>query len=58
VRDPGHLPVPPERHDEVGALRRTIGSSASERAFQASQSAFTFHHTRLTVSLPTAPTIR
>src|ERR1051325_9383510 len=36
-------------------ISRTIGSSASERAFQASQSAFTFRHTRLTVSLPTAP---
>src|ERR1700730_15129927 len=30
-------------------IKRTIGSSASERAFQASQSAFTFRHTRLTV---------
>ena len=36
-------------------ISRTIGSSASERAFQASQSAFTFRRTRLTVSLPTAP---
>jgi hypothetical protein len=32
-----------------------IGSSASERAFQASQSPFTFRHTRLTVSLLTVP---
>jgi len=31
-------------------IRRTIGSSASERAFQLSQSLFTFRHTRLTVS--------
>jgi len=36
-------------------MRRTIGSSASERAFQASQSLFTLRHVRLTVSLPTAP---
>jgi len=32
-------------------MRRTIGSSASERAFQASQSLFTLRHVRLTVSL-------
>jgi hypothetical protein len=31
-------------------IKRMIGSSASEREFQASQSAFTFRHTRLTVS--------
>src|SRR6201993_1182040 len=31
-------------------IRRTIGSSARERAFQASQSAFAFRHTRLAVS--------
>ena len=36
-------------------MSRTIGSSASERAFHASQSLFTLRHTRLTVSLPTAP---
>ena len=36
-------------------IRRTIGSSASERAFQASQSVFTLRHTRLTMSLPTRP---
>src|SRR5437660_9795180 len=36
-------------------MSRTIGSAASERAFQASQSAFTLRQTRLTVSLPTAP---
>src|SRR5215468_356493 len=36
-------------------IRRMIGSSANERAFQASQSPFTFRHTRLTVSLLTAP---
>ena len=35
--------------------RRTSGSSASERLFHASQSPCTFRHTRLTVSLPTAP---
>src|ERR1044071_9021605 len=33
-------------------MRRTIGSSCRERAFQASQSVFTFRHTRLTTSLP------
>ena len=32
-------------------IKRMIGSSASEREFQASQLAFTFRHTRLTVSL-------
>src|SRR5215471_14064658 len=36
-------------------IRRMIGSSANERAFQASQSPFTFRHTWLTVSLLTAP---
>ena len=36
-------------------MSRTIGSSASERAFHASQSLFTFRHARLTVSLLTAP---
>jgi len=36
-------------------MSRTIGSSASGRAFHASQSLFTFRHTRLTVSLPIAP---
>ena len=36
-------------------IKRMIGSSASEREFQASQSAFTFRHTRLTVSLLIAP---
>ena len=36
-------------------ISRTIGSSASARAFQASQSLFTLRQTRLTVSLPTAP---
>src|SRR5712691_2467604 len=36
-------------------MSRTIGSSASERAFHASQSLFTLRQTRLTVSLPTAP---
>src|SRR5450631_3375995 len=36
-------------------IRRTIGSSASERVFQASQSLFTLRHVRLTVSLPTVP---
>ena len=32
-----------------------MGSSLSERAFQASQSLLVLRHTRLTVSLPTAP---
>src|ERR1700693_2524188 len=36
-------------------IRRTIGSSASERVFQVSQSLFTLRHVRLTVSLPTVP---
>ena len=36
-------------------IRRTTGSSASERVFQASQSLFTLRHVRLTVSLPTVP---
>ena len=34
-------------------ISRTIGSVASERALQASQSLFTFRQTRLTTSLPT-----
>jgi hypothetical protein len=38
-------------------IRRMIGSSLSERAFQASQSPLVLRHTRLTVSLPTAPRI-
>ena len=33
-------------------IRRMIGSSVSERAFQASQSPLVLRHTRLTVSLP------
>src|SRR6202035_4413787 len=33
-------------------ISRTIGSSASGRVFQASQSLFTFRQTRLTTSLP------
>src|SRR4051812_37294029 len=36
-------------------IRRMIGSSVSERAFQASQSLFTLRQVRLTVSLPTVP---
>ena len=36
----------------------TIGSSASERVFQASQSVFTLRQVRLTVSLLTAPPYR
>jgi hypothetical protein len=36
-------------------MSHTIGSSANERASHASQSLFTLRHTRLTVSLPTAP---
>jgi hypothetical protein len=36
-------------------ISRTIGSSASERWFQACQSACTLRQTRLTVSLPTPP---
>jgi hypothetical protein len=36
-------------------INRTIGSSASERPFQASQSPFTLRQTRLTVSFPTPP---
>ena len=34
---------------------RTIGSLASEREFQTSQSPFTLRQVRLTMSLPTAP---
>src|SRR5258708_10276902 len=36
-------------------MSRTIGSSANERVFHASQSFFTLRQVRLTVSLPTAP---
>jgi len=36
-------------------MRRTIGFSASERAFHACQSLFTLRQTRLTMSLLTAP---
>ena len=36
-------------------ISRTIGSSASERAFQTSQSPFTLRQVRLTTSLPTGP---
>ena len=36
-------------------IKRTMGSCASERLFQASQSPFTFRHVRLTTSLPTGP---
>ena len=36
-------------------INRTIGSSASERPFQASQSPFTLRQVRLTTSLPTGP---
>ena len=36
-------------------IRRTIGSSVSERVFQESQSLFTLRQVRLTVSLPTVP---
>ena len=39
----------------AGTNTRTIGSSASERAFQASQSPFVLRQTRLTTSLPTGP---
>jgi hypothetical protein len=45
-------------HNSSGAFdrqSRTIDSSASKRAFHASQSLFTLRQTRLTVSLPTAP---
>ena len=41
--------------DVPSRISRTIGSSFSGRAFQASQSVCTLRHTRLTVSLPTAP---
>ena len=36
-------------------ISRTMGSSLSARAFQASQSPLVLRQTRLTVSLPTAP---
>jgi hypothetical protein len=50
-RDRGGLPLEPDRTTVPSRIRRMIGSSVSERAFQASQSPFTFRHTRLTVSL-------
>jgi len=36
-------------------ISRTMGSSTSERALQASQSPFTLRQVRLTTSLPTGP---
>jgi hypothetical protein len=47
--------VEPDAHGRAVEVNRMIGSSFRERAFQASQSPFTLRHTRLTVSLPTAP---
>lgn len=40
---------------EMSRIRRTIGSPASERAFQASQSPCTLRQVRLTMSLLTPP---
>ena len=37
------------------SISRTIGSSPSGRAFEASQSPFTLRHARLTTSLPSGP---
>jgi len=52
--DRGGLAVDPDPHH--GAIEDQADDRlVSERAFQASQSAFTFRHTRLSVSLPTAP---
>ena len=45
----------PTRTTVPSRMSRTIGSSASERAFQASQSPFTLRQVRLTMSLPMAP---
>ena len=53
-RDRGPFPVQPTR-TTAPSNEPTIGSSVSERVFQASQSVFTLRDTRLTVSLPTAP---
>jgi hypothetical protein len=49
------LSVEPDASTVPSRIKRMIGSSESERAFQAPQSPFTFRHTRLTVSLLTAP---
>jgi hypothetical protein len=53
--DGGRLAVEPHPHHRAVENERTIGSSANDRAFQASQSAFTLRQVRLTVSLPTVP---
>ena len=45
----------PTRATVPSRISRTIGCSASERAFQASQSPFVLRQTRLTTSLPTGP---
>lgn len=54
-RDRCHLAVEPSPTTVPSRINRTIVSSASQRAFQASPSLFPLRHTRLTVSLPTAP---
>ena len=54
-RDGSRLAVEPRAHHMPSRMSRTIGSSASEQVFQASQSLFTLRQVRLTVSLPTAP---
>jgi hypothetical protein len=55
-RDRGRLPVEPHAHD--GSIENEpydLGSAASDRAFQGSQSPFALRQARLTTSLPTAP---
>jgi len=48
----GRFAVEPHAHHRAVENKPHDGSSASERAFQASQSVCTLRHTRLTVSLP------
>jgi len=47
--------IGPARTTVPSRIKRAIGSSASERAFHASQSALSLRHTRLTVSSTIAP---
>jgi hypothetical protein len=55
VKKPTLLNLSDWPHTAPSRIKRTIGFSASPRAFQASQSPFTLRHTRLTVSLLIAP---
>src|SRR5262245_25654227 len=54
-RDRSGLAIEPDADDVPSRIRPTIGSGASERAFQASQSLLILRQTRLTMSLLTAP---